>query len=193
MEVSHAREKLETTPAEKIRALIHHLFAHPARVASLATTFVFANELAKKKDLPRIFVAFLGHDIGKFLIENGIKMQKHPTLSRDFFEKIGLSRIAKIVFGHHEKWGGEGYPRKTGGRNIPFFSRILKIVDSFDAITSHRGYDPAHSIDEALTNLREKSGMIFDPTLVELFCKFVEQNRRLVEILLLKSASAKSG
>jgi len=207
IEALPVRENCEPTPLEKTRALVHHLFAHPTRVANLVTTFVFANDLAEKKDLLKIFVASFAHDFGKLFMKNGmhliskngslrpaerLEMKEHPTYSYNFFVKLGLTKIAEIVFEHHEKWDSSGYPQGLKEEEINFFSRILKIADVFDAITSHRGYDPAQSINSALVELRAKSGTDFDPVLVEPFCEFVERNRQLVALLLLNSLGAKS-
>lgn len=207
MEVKSTLQSFEQLPLrQKARAFINQLFRHPLCVGILTMKLAAELEDTKRKDLLKILTISFGHDIGKFGIKGILKiifnseklsdeekkiMEIHPTYSRDAFEKIGLSKNAEIVFGHHEKWDGSGYPRGLKGKEIPKLSRMLKLADSFDAIVSWRPYNNILTIDEALAELRAQSGKDFDPDLVEPFCKIVEKNRKLIKLLLLKSSGAK--
>ena len=84
-----------------------------------------------------------------------------------------LTPIAEYILKHHEWWNGNGYPLGIAGEDIPIHSRILSIVDAFDAMTSERPYRSTKNLDEAVTELRQSSGKQFDPFLVELFIEWL--------------------
>jgi HD-GYP domain-containing protein (c-di-GMP phosphodiesterase class II) len=77
--------------------------------------------------------------------------------------------VAKIVRHHHERFDGRGYPNGLKGEDIPIFSRILLIADTFDAMTSSRAYRKGLPYSTAFAELEEFSGSQFDPGLVMLF------------------------
>jgi HD-GYP domain-containing protein (c-di-GMP phosphodiesterase class II) len=70
------------------------------------------------------------------------------------------------VLHHHEHWDGTGYPDGLAGEAIPLGSRIVLVADAFDAITTDRSYQPAFGQEEALAELRRRSGSQFDPSIV---------------------------
>lgn len=70
---------------------------------------------------------------------------------------------------HHEKWDGTGYPRGLAGRSIPLSARIMALADMYDALISERVYKEKWSHDQAVDEIRSKSGTHFDPLLVEAF------------------------
>jgi HD-GYP domain-containing protein (c-di-GMP phosphodiesterase class II) len=74
-----------------------------------------------------------------------------------------------IVKCHHENWDGTGYPAGLHGEEIPLAARILAVVDCFDAVTSERPYRGALSTTEAFGILRERSGTMYDPRVVDAF------------------------
>lgn len=82
-----------------------------------------------------------------------------------------LTPIADYILQHHEWWNGNGYPLGLSGEAIPIQSRILSIVDAFDAMTTERPYRSTKTLEEAVEELRRGSGQQFDPFLVELFIK----------------------
>jgi len=123
------------------------------------------------------------HDIGKMSIPAGIlsktgklsaaewrEMKKHPEVGFRIAQATSeLVPIAKYILCHHERWDGKGYPQGLIGENIPLLSRILTIVDSFDAMTNDRTYHLAMSKEEALKEINRCSGTQFDPDIVQLF------------------------
>jgi HD-GYP domain-containing protein (c-di-GMP phosphodiesterase class II) len=77
------------------------------------------------------------------------------------------------VLHHHEKYDGTGYPAGLSGANIPYFARIIGIVDAFDSLTSTRSYRPARSIEETLAILDKDRMTHFDPVLVDAFIEVI--------------------
>jgi HD-GYP domain-containing protein (c-di-GMP phosphodiesterase class II) len=79
------------------------------------------------------------------------------------------ARVTEMVFGHHERLDGRGYPRRLGGTEIPLFARIAGIVDTFDALTLNRRYATAMSAHDALRYLNTERGEGFDAALLDEF------------------------
>ncbi len=129
------------------------------------------------------------HDIGKLGIPDSILLKpdklndeewnimcKHPQYAYDMLFPIEYLRPAlSIPYCHHERWDGSGYPRGLKGNDIPLVARIFAIVDVWDAITSDRPYRPGWEKARALQHIREESGRHFDPKVVELFNKMIEE------------------
>ncbi|MEI8199531.1 MAG: PAS domain S-box protein [Eubacteriales bacterium] len=123
------------------------------------------------------------HDIGKISIdqrildkpgklteEEWIEIRKHPDVGyRIALTVPELSRIAEYILCHHERWDGNGYPQGLHGKEIPVISRILSIIDSYDAMTQDRSYRKAMSKDAAIIEIRQNAGTQFDPELSEIF------------------------
>jgi adenylate cyclase len=132
------------------------------------------------------------HDIGKvgvpdrllnkpgaLTVEEVAEMRKHPTHGRDVIahaqENVGvpddviLAMAKEIVYTHHERWDGTGYPQGLRGAEIPVVGRLMAIVDVYDAITSRRVYRDPMSHDEAVTFIVEGRGTHFDPSIVDAF------------------------
>jgi PAS domain S-box-containing protein len=81
----------------------------------------------------------------------------------------GLNEISDMILHHHERWDGKGYPDGLKQEEIPLLSRIISVVDAFDAMVSNRSYRAAKSVDEAVAELERCSGTQFDPMLVKEF------------------------
>lgn len=125
------------------------------------------------------------HDIGKIAIPDAILkkpgkltaeefeiIKEHPLIGYQILSKSNLNVLklaAEIALYHHEKYDGSGYPEGLRGNTIPLSTRMLAIIDVFDAITHRRIYKAAESIDNALNYLKENRGTHFDPDLVDLF------------------------
>lgn len=115
---------------------------------------------------------------GKLTDEEFRLMQQHTVMGYNIFYKSSLPVLqlaAEIALNHHEKWNGEGYPNRVAGEMIPVAARITTIVDVFDAITHSRVYKNAWSIEESLAYMKDNSGIIFDPELLDLFLKNIDQ------------------
>ncbi|MDH5459037.1 MAG: response regulator [Nitrospinota bacterium] len=137
------------------------------------------------------------HDIGKIGIPDSI-LQKPEKLDASEWEimkthaEIGgqilsdsdsdLMRMAEsIALTHHEKWDGSGYPRGLKGEEIPLEGRIVAICDVFDALTSKRPYKEEWSVEMAIQELKDNSGIHFDPTLVNKFIEILPHVLRVKE------------
>ena len=88
-----------------------------------------------------------------------------------------LDYVIPAVIGHHERYDGRGYPRRTVGENIPLSARILCIADSFDAMTTKRSYKDVIPKERALQILEEEAGKQFDPKLVPVFVCGMQEGR----------------
>ena len=129
------------------------------------------------------------HDIGKmgvpdsillkpeeFNLEERDTMRRHPQLAYEWLAPISyLKEALAIPYCHHEKWDGSGYPRGLKGEEIPLAARIFTIVDVWDALTSDRPYRAAWSNDKAMEYIKENSGLHFDPNVVEVFLKNLDE------------------
>lgn len=132
------------------------------------------------------------HDIGKVGIddrilnkpdkltdEEWIEMKKHSEIGyRIAMSSPDLVPIAEYILSHHERWDGQGYPQGIRGEEIPLISRIVSIVDAFDAMTEDRSYRQAMTPAEAADEIRRNAGTQFDPRLVKLFLEKVLPNYR---------------
>ncbi len=121
------------------------------------------------------------HDIGKVAIPDDILrkpgrlsadeweiMQTHSALgSAALREMDEFSHLAPIVLHHHERYDGKGYPSRRAGENIPFGSRVIAVLDTYDALSSDRPYRKAQSIDAAGIELLAGKGTQFDPDVVD--------------------------
>ncbi len=132
------------------------------------------------------------HDIGKVGISDAVlhkpgqltaseytEMKQHTSLGHDSLlkaealagvhdnEVLGLAK--DIVFTHHERWDGSGYPRGLRGEAIPIPGRLVAVVDTYDALVAKRSYKEALPHDEALAIIRNGRGTHFDPVIVDAF------------------------
>jgi len=136
-------------------------------------------------DIPDLEHGVLLHDIGKIGIPDAIllkpgrltseewqTMRRHPEIGKRLIEGIAFLRGAvPIVYCHHEKWDGSGYPRGLKGDEIPLGARIFSAVDAFDAMTFDRPYSTAIPFDAAQAEIKRCAGSHFDPAVVEAFLR----------------------
>jgi diguanylate cyclase (GGDEF)-like protein/PAS domain S-box-containing protein len=127
------------------------------------------------------------HDIGKITIPDHILkkpgkltedewqvMKSHTTNGYQILRSADkYSRLADYALTHHERWDGKGYPKGLKQEEIPFFSRIIGICDAYEAMTSDRPYRKAMSKEYAISELKNCSGLQFDPHLVKIFIEEV--------------------
>ena len=97
-------------------------------------------------------------------------MEGHAAAGAELLKDIELPwDVLPMVRHHHEHWDGEGYPARLRGQEIPLSARILCVADVYDALTTHRPYRPARSVEDAIAIMTEDSGRIFDPQILTPF------------------------
>lgn len=152
--------------------------------------------LAPKMGIPENELVFIKwgallHDIGKMAIPDAILhkqgplspdewqvMKQHPQHARDLLAPITYLRPAiEIPFCHHERWDGSGYPSGLQGEAIPLAARVFAVVDVWDALLSSRPYRDAWEPQRVLDYLRDKSGVEFDPHVVQTFLEMLDRQK----------------
>lgn len=160
----------------------HETEGHSRRVVEYATRLGQQIGISGK-DLQTLRRGAMIHDIGKIGIPDAILhkpcaltweeraiMQKHPQIGYDMLRGVPhLSQEVMLVLMHQERWDGTGYPFGLKGLEIPLFSRLFAIVDTFDAILSDRPYRKGRPYVVARDIILSESGRQFDPALVEAF------------------------
>ena len=97
-------------------------------------------------------------------------MKTHTTIGKQICEPLqSMTDIIDIIYLHHERWDGRGYPLGLSGDKIPLMSQIVSIIDFYDAITSTRPYRDPFSHDGAIKILRSERGKSFKSELVDNF------------------------
>jgi len=142
----------------------------------------------EEAELQNLEVAALLHDIGKVGIPDSILrkperldpeeyalMKKHSEYGWAVLRMLpGFERAALDILHHHESFDGKGYPAGLTGAEIPVVSRIVCVIDAFDAMVSSRPYRKGLPYQEAVRRLSEASGTQFDPVVVQSFLSFAE-------------------
>jgi hypothetical protein len=128
------------------------------------------------------------HDVGKAKVPVGILqkpgaltpdefalMQRHAEYGRDILmgQSRSLSAAVDVAYNHHERLDGNGYPRALKAGQIPYFAKVIAVVDTYDAITSNRVYDSCRSSMSALEILYRHRGTQFDPDLAQQFIQLI--------------------
>ena len=188
-QLAQALAELERTSLGTARALAiaveakdEYTAGHLARVTRYGLALLRILAPASESDRQYEY-GFLLHDLGKLAVPDAVLskrgplshdewllVREHPTTGRRMLEGIPfLARASDIVYSHHERWDGKGYPRGLTGEEIPFGARLFAIADAFDAMTSSRPYRPARSIDDSLAELVKAAGTQFWPEAVEAF------------------------
>ncbi len=158
---------------------MHH---HSERVNHYSMVVARAMGLSEKEQEYLTIAAFL-HDIGKVGISNEIlnkagaltqeewvEIREHPRRGVDILGPLCLPQeVLLIILHHHESFSGHGYPDGLKGEEIPLCAKIIRIIDSYDAMISNRPYRKALSLDWVIQELRSCAGTHFDPMIVEIF------------------------
>jgi len=112
---------------------------------------------------------------GKLTAEERAIINKHPEYGWAIQRLIpGLDRTSLFTLHHHENFDGTGYPGRLKGCDTPIGSRIVAVIDAFDAMVSNRPYRQGVSVEEAIRRLIADSGTQFDPDVVRCFIKIAE-------------------
>ena len=141
--------------------------------------------------MPGIYLAGLIHDIGKISIPSDLlswpgKLTKeqfsliktHPAVGYDIIKDVEFSQpVAEIVYQHHERLDGSGYPRELKDKEMIIGAKILAVADVVEAISSHRPYRPALGINLALDEINKNSHKFYDPKVVESCTRLFNNNQ----------------
>lgn len=182
------RNKLLQNMLKTLGAKSHETKEHAERMEQLSVKLGRKIGLSREKLNHLSLIASL-HDIGKINIEEEIlkkpselneleweTIKKHPEKGFAIAHAIEeFSPAAEGILAHHERWDGQGYPRKLGGEEIPLLARIVSIVDAFDVMVNGRSYQESRSQKKAINELIRCAGGQFDPELVGEFVEMMKK------------------
>lgn len=186
---SQSNELIDTAAADAFQQLAstsdrfeQYDHPHAARIA------VIADELAKlfhmaRHDRGSLQVAAWLHDLGEVAMERDyiqqrgalttddrIDLARHPVIGEREASRVGADRAAQLlVRWHHEWWNGCGYPDALRREEIPLAARILRVADSYAALTDARPFRSAMTTAQARKELTDRAGIEFDPAVVKVF------------------------
>ena len=155
---------------------------HAQRLAIIADEIAMQFQLARH-DRGSLYAAALLHDLGEVAMERDyiqasgplsaeerLDLARHPVLGEREASRVGADRAAQLlVRWHHEWWNGTGYPDALRREEIPLAARILRLADSYAALTDARPFRPAMSEEDARRVLMDGAGIEFDPAVVNMF------------------------
>src|SRR5687767_4932517 len=165
--------------AKTIDRFEHYEDPHAQRVAAIADEIAHAFHLARH-DRGSLYAAALLHDLGEVAMERDyiqanraltaeerLDLARHPVIGEREASRVGADRAAQLlVRWHHEWWNGAGYPDALRREEIPLAARILRVADSYAALTDARPFRAAFTEEEARRELADRAGIEFDPAVV---------------------------
>ena len=196
LELQKSREELEQAYLDSIQTLRYTVEAkdtytkgHSDRVSEYSVLIGKYMNLSED-DLEKLKIGGLFHDIGKIGVPDSIllkeskltdeaysEIKNHPSIGKHILSNAAIFQdIIPIVYHHHEKFDGFGYPRRLKGEEIPLLARIAAIADTFDAMTSKRSYRNALPIEVVREEFQKFSGTQFDPELVTIFLDILDNH-----------------
>jgi len=190
-------EKLAENYLGVVRALISALELKNSYTRGHSESVTrYAVALAKKlklspEEIESIEVAAVLHDIGKIGVQESIlnkpgklndeewgEMKQHPEFSYRILKEVNFPWDVKpIIYAHHERYDGKGYPAGLKGREIPLGARIIAVADTFAAMTSDRAYRKGLSKEAAIEELKRVAGAQLDPELVGVFVEILRSDK----------------
>lgn len=200
-ELRKSNEKLEKAYLETIEILRYTVEAkdsytrgHSDRVS--AYSVLIGNEMGLyDKDIRTLKIGGLFHDIGKIGIPDTIllkpakltpqeynEIKKHPSIGKQIISNASIFRdIIPIVFFHHERYDGDGYPMGLKGKDIPFLARVVAVADAFDAMTSRRSYRDELDLEYVKNTIIKGKGKQFDPEVADAFLNILNNKFDKIE------------
>jgi HD-GYP domain-containing protein (c-di-GMP phosphodiesterase class II) len=170
-------------------------YEHSERLASYCQRVAAAISLTPEH-VKEIVLASRVHDLGKIGISNDVLlkqgpltlqerqlMEEHPVIGAKILSSYSsFKESVDIVRHHHERWDGKGYPDGLKGEEIPIGSRIITVVDSFDAMTSDRPYRKGMTVSDAVDRLKDGMGTQFDPRISATFIQLLIEDGSFVPV-----------
>ena len=155
---------------------------HAQRIAAIADELAMMFHLARH-DRGSLHAAALLHDLGEvamerdyiqasrpLTLEERIDLSRHPVIGEREASRVGADRAAQLlVRWHHEWWNGAGYPDALRREEIPLAARILRVADTYAALTDSRPFRAAWSEERARAEIEDRAGIEFDPAVVRMF------------------------
>ncbi len=190
---TEALQKAVNGTIETIANILEHkdpyTAGHEYRVGILSLAIARKMGLNEQQQKSVYFAGYL-HDIGKLLIASEILskpgkltrgeyevIKEHVYSSYELTQNIQLPySISDIILQHHERMNGSGYPNGLKNNEISIEARVLAVADVIEAMSSHRPYRPGFEISVALSEIKEKSGILFDRQVVEATVSLFEQD-----------------
>ena len=174
--------------ARAVEAKDFYTRGHSDRVASYAVHLGIKVELTDD-ELERLYIGGVLHDIGKIGVPDHILnkpdkltddefdvIKRHPVIGREILNQVySLKDIIPLVYYHHERLDGTGYPEGLRGEEISPLVRILSVADIFEALTSDRAYRQALPLDKVEKIMFSMAGTHLDSDLVEMWFKLVRK------------------
>jgi HD-GYP domain-containing protein (c-di-GMP phosphodiesterase class II) len=160
---------------------------HGVRIAAIADALAEAFHLAPQ-DRKSLRIAARMHDLGEVAMERDYiqragsltdeertDLERHPVIGEQEAARASADRAVQLlVRWHHEWWNGGGYPDALRQNEIPLAARILRVADSYAALTDARPFRPAMSEEKARELLIERAGIEFDPAVVTAFLSLAD-------------------
>jgi len=165
-----------------IQARDYYTEEHSIRVKALVIKIAEAMNCSSH-EIESLKIAATLHDVGKISIPDNILLKpgrltdgefdiikNHPVIGENILKPLPILDTERLIIRHHhERWDGKGYPDGLRGSDIPFLSRIITVVDAFDAMTNNRPYRKAMDIKEAVSELKKNINSQFDGEIVDCF------------------------
>ncbi|HUP14983.1 MAG TPA: HD-GYP domain-containing protein [Acidimicrobiia bacterium] len=174
---------------QAMQNVVEDLYGHVHRVADLSCALGRTMGLPEA-DIEALALVGVLHDVGKVHIDPAIlakpgpldelerdHMRRHPELGYAMINERFDRRVSEAILYHHERYDGGGYPFGLTRLEIPLLSRVVLVADAFDAITNHRSYQPALSVEFAIQEITSNAGTQFDPSVVEAFLSVSDRGK----------------
>ena len=188
--LTHSMEGTIQAMAATLETRDAYTAGHQRRVAELVLAMAGELHLAES-DIHAAHLAAIVHDLGKIQVPAEILskpgkllpvefelIKYHPTSGYNILKDIDFPwPIAEIVYQHHERLDGSGYPRGLKGDEILLAAKIIAVADTVEAMSSHRPYRAALGIDKALAEIEQGRGRIYDSTVADACTKLFREKR----------------
>ena len=193
-ELKEKNEELEKAYLESVETLRYTVEAkdsytrgHSDRVSEFSV--LLGKHLGLSEDDLRILrIGGLFHDIGKIGVPDSVllkdgkltddeysEIKNHPSIGKQILSNATIFKdMIPIVYHHHERYDGAGYPKGLKGEEIPYLARITAVADTFDAMTSNRSYRNALPLEVVRSEIEKCSGTQFDPNIAKVFLDIID-------------------